>query len=376
MSKKSLLFVSSLALLTLITACSDDNDGALFDAEQPNYEFAAVDARFQKFLDDSDLFDGISVTLVDQQQGTIHEAAFGDHSVDTVVMLASTSKMPAALLLMALNDDASLNFDVSATIDNYLPWDGVYGDSTTEQLVSNTSGIPGLTSVGKYGTHLCQYVGASDFSGCAQTIYSTDIEGSVAPGTAFSYGGSQWQLAGAVAESVGGASWDQLFAQYIAQPCELEVFRFGNQWSDLDRWTGNPDSLIGVENPNIEGGAISNMRDYAKLLQLLLDGGRCGDTQVVSTESVEFLQRDRGGPLGVPYAMGLWIQAPEDGSAATVFYDPGAFGSISWIDTARGYGGYVAIDDYSRTRAGEPVVLVLNEIISLVEQAIDEARAQ
>lgn len=374
MVKKSLWLGISLALLTLTTACSDDNDKSLFDAAQPNFDFAAVDARLQKFLDDSDLFDGISVTLVDQQQGSVHEAAFGDHTVDTVVMLASTSKMPASLLLMALHDDASLNFDISATIDNYLPWDGAYGDSTTEQLVSNTSGIPGLASVDKYGAHLCQYLATSQFSECAETIYSTELEGSVAPGTAFSYGGSQWQLAGAVAESVGGASWDQLFAQYIGEPCELEVFRFGNPWSDVGQWTGDPDSLIGLDNPNIEGGAISNMRDYAKLLQLLLDGGRCGDTQVVSKESVEFLQKDRGGPLGVPYAMGLWIQAPEDGSSATVLYDPGAFGSISWIDTARGYGGYVAIDDYSRTRAGEPVVLVLSEIIPLVEQAIDEAR--
>ncbi len=37
--------------------------------------------------------------------------------------------------------------------------------------------------------------------------------------------------------------------------------------------------------------------------------------------------------------------------------------------------GYVAIDDYTRTDYGAPIALVLKEIIPLVEQAVDEARA-
>ena len=72
-------------------------------------------------------------------------------------MLASTSKMPAVSLLMALHDDESLDYDVETTIDTYLPWDGVYGDRTTVDLVSNTSGIPGLAALGDYGPHVCQF---------------------------------------------------------------------------------------------------------------------------------------------------------------------------------------------------------------------------
>jgi CubicO group peptidase (beta-lactamase class C family) len=110
--------------------------------------------------------------LVDAQQGSVHEAAFGDHTLDTVVILASTSKMPSVSLLMALHDDDALDFDIEATIDNYLPWEGVYGDRTTAQLVSNTSGIPGLFKLRVYGPHMCQFSGYHTGPVCTHPLLS------------------------------------------------------------------------------------------------------------------------------------------------------------------------------------------------------------
>ncbi|WP_116363997.1 serine hydrolase domain-containing protein [Parahaliea mediterranea] len=370
------------ALTLLLGACSDSGDSHTPPApppqpEPPVYSFNAVDERFQRFLDESAVFDGISYTVVDREQGMVHESAFGDHSLDTVVMLASTSKMPAAALLMALHEDDSLNFDIEASIDNYLPWEGVYGGATSVQLLSNTSGIPGLEALSSYGAHLCQYAPSGTLEACAQTIYATLLPGTEAPGTAYSYGGSQWQLAGAVAEQVSNSSWRQAFDRYIAEPCELEVFQYGNMWSDLGGWTGSPDSLRGLDNPNIEGGAISSLQDYAKLLLMTLRGGLCGEQRVLSEHALAFMREDRAGQFGTPYGMGWWIAAPDnDGERPTVFYDPGAFGAVAWIDTAREIGGYVAIDDYSRTDAEAPVALVLNKIIALVAEEVDRARAE
>lgn len=366
------LLIPILTAVTFLNGCSSSSND---EAPPPEYDFSAVGERFQQFLDESEVFDGISVTLVEQEQGVVYEAAFGDHTLDIVVMLASTSKMPVTSTLMAISDDETLDYDIAATIDNYLPWDGVYGDRTTVQLVSNTSGIPGLSSLGIYGIHLCQYSSAGSLEICAESIYTTELAGTQAPGTGFDYGGSQWQLAGAVAEQVTNSTWRQLFGQYIAMPCELEVFQFGNMWADVSAFDGSADSLVGLDNPNIEGGAITNMSDYAKILLMHLNGGKCGDTQVMNEESVAFLQVDRGGEFGTPYGMGWWIVTKEDGSAPTVFYDPGAFGAISWLDIERGIGGYVAIDDYSRVDSGAPITLVLEAIIPLVEQAVDEARA-
>jgi hypothetical protein len=84
--------------------------------EKISYDFTTVDRRFRKFLDDSDDTQGVSYTIVDAELGTVHEAAFGDHDIDLISMLASTSKVPSSMLLVAIDEDPSVNFSVSEII--------------------------------------------------------------------------------------------------------------------------------------------------------------------------------------------------------------------------------------------------------------------
>jgi hypothetical protein len=180
-------------------------------------------------------------------------------------------------------------------------------------------------------------------------------------------------LAGVTASIAANASWNQLVDQYLVTPCELQVFTFGNMWEDLTQWDGTAASLRGQLNPNIEGGAITDLADYAKILQIHLNGGYCGDTQVLSEAAIAAMQVDRGGVVAedpVPYGMGWWIRTETPG----VYDDPGAFGSLSFLDVERGFGGYVAIDDYTRTDAEAPVQLVRQEIIPLLQAAWDAVK--
>lgn len=368
-------YALSICLLSTLLACSDSSDRQP-PAAPPSYDFSAVDERLQQFLDESEIYEGISIILVDETQGTVHEAAFGDHTTDIVVLLASASKMPTATLIMALDDDETLDFDVTARIERYLPWDGVYGDRTSEQLLSNTSGIPGLSSLPLLvALHGCQFLPAGTLEECGRIIYGTELPGTVPPDTNYDYGGSQWHLAGAVAEQVVNSGFRQAFDEYIAAPCELSVMQYGNYLQALGTWTGQPDSLVGLDNPSAEGGGISNLQDYARLLLMHLRGGRCGDTQVIDEESVAFMQIDRGGKHGTPYGLGWRIEPDENGGEPTLYRDPGLFGSVGWLDTGRRIGGFVAIDNYSAL-SDEPGDLVLNEIIPLVARAVDEARSE
>ena len=109
----------------------------------PPAGYSEVDAAFQAFLDSSDTFDGISYVLVDKD-GITHQKVFGDHTEALLTMWASTSKGPAVMAIMALDEDESVDFSISEPVSTYLPFDGVYADRTVEQMVSNTSGIPGL----------------------------------------------------------------------------------------------------------------------------------------------------------------------------------------------------------------------------------------
>ncbi|MFT6957795.1 MAG: CubicO group peptidase (beta-lactamase class C family) [Halieaceae bacterium] len=372
-----------VAAIALITACSDGSDHKITEAPvAPMADFSAADTRLEDFLAENENFDGVSIVIVDKSLGPIHRAAFGDHTVDTVVLLASTSKVPAVSLLMALaEDDDNVDFEIDAPISDYLPWIGVWStDITAEHLVSNRSGIPGLSNIllGTYGPHICQYVPLGTLYQCAQTLYQTPLPGTISnpPGEAFDYGGSQWQLSGAVAEIVGGAGWNQLLDQYISEPCDLEVFRFGNNLSFPTEWDGNPDSLVGLDNPNIEGGAISNLDDYAKILMMHLNHGACGENQVLSAEAVEFMRIERTlsqeGEQG--YGMGWWTQPAEEGSSIYLYTDAGFYGSVSWIDVERNYAGYVALEEYSGSFGGQGSGMVISELIPLIEEAIDAVR--
>jgi CubicO group peptidase (beta-lactamase class C family) len=348
-------------------------------------DFSDVDASFQAFIDGTADFDGISYVLVDAD-GIIHQEVFGDHTEDTIVLLASTSKVPAVMTLMALQEDANVEFSISEPVNTYLAYDGPYADRTVEQMVSNTSGIPGLRLLPAYGSptgptmedfnHLCQFSAQSifEFEACGQTLVQNELPTTQAAGSVYDYGGSQWQIAGVTASTVANATWNQLVDQYLGTPCGLEVFTFGNPWESPTSFTGSVDSLAGTANPNIEGGAITNMADYAKLLQVHLNGGFCGDTQILREDSIASMQVDRGGVVAInatPYGMGWWIQTELPG----VLTDPGAFGAVSFIDVNRGIGGYMAIDEYGdEADSGAPPGFFIGQAIPAIQAAWDAAQ--
>lgn len=152
-----------ISLTALLAACGGDSSspaaamvadnasgGGSTTTPPSGPDFTEVDASFQSFIDGNEVFDGISYVLVDAE-GILHQGVFGDHTADTVVMLASTSKVPAVMTTMALQDDPNVSFSMSEPVSTHLPYDGVYADRTVEQLVSNTSGIPGLRLLAQYG---------------------------------------------------------------------------------------------------------------------------------------------------------------------------------------------------------------------------------
>ncbi|MDZ7785437.1 MAG: serine hydrolase domain-containing protein [Halioglobus sp.] len=370
-------------MLAVLLGCSDSSDSNQPAPPPVPDNFNAADASLEDFVATHPGFNGASLVVVDRQRGVVHRHFVGDYTPETVVLLASTSKVPSASLLVALaEDDDNVDFEMDRVIDQYLPWQGVWTGRTAEQLVSNTSGMPGLAHISGYEDHMCQYVPSGQLRECGRTIYQTPLDHltSYPPGTHFEYGGSQWQLAGALAEVVGGATWNQLFDQYIGEPCELEVFEYGNPLAGFASWTGDPDSLVGRANPNIEGGAITNQSDYAKILLMHLNDGLCGERQVLSAQGAAAMREDRAWATGsVPgespgYGMGWWVVPADAGMEPNLFIDPGAFGAVAWIDTRRGYGGFMAIQSTTLADGSTAGGYGRGELIPLVQAAYDAAR--
>ena len=345
--------------------------------EPVDYDFSAVSPIVQDFVDERWL-NGAGLIIVHRDDGVIYEDHWGEFSKDRVSLIASSSKMITAGVLLRLQDEGLL--DIDAPVADAVEWGVGNPEVTPAQLMSNSSGLVGLVPNPAYGPYICQYLPFGTIQDCAASIFNNldDENNVVAPDTEFRYGGAQWQVAGAVAEAVSGKSWAELIDEIYVQPCALESLAYNNNLALIASegfrypasFNGDPTTLASTENPNMEAGAYITTGDYGKLLLMHLRGGACDDNQVLTQESLDLMHADRIGDVyggdaysaGRGYGMGWWVDR-ESGRIS----DEGAYGAVPWLDLADGYGAYLVIEADSATG---------NELAGLLYDVIDEAVTQ
>lgn len=323
-------------------------------------DFEPIDAEVRSFLTEVDL-EGANLVIVTAEDGVVHQSSFGTHTAERISLIASASKVMSAGVLMKLSDDGLLDLDapVSETLSE---WGTFKTDITPAHLLSNSSGMVGLTDDATYSPYLCQYLSTSDLKECAEQIYSADDEEDrVPPDTAYRYGGGGWHLAGGVAVQASGKDWDTLIDETYVQPCGLENTGYRNHYARAflqgsvadalvypDFFDGDLDDLLETTNPNIEGGAYTTVGDYAKILQVHLGDGTCNGNRVLSEASLERMRTDRIGPAYDGFSgnedypgYGLAWFTEADGPVVS---DPGAFGATPWVDRERGYAAFVLLE--------------------------------
>ncbi|MGZ0219437.1 MAG: serine hydrolase domain-containing protein [Acidimicrobiales bacterium] len=343
----------------------------------PGFDFSEAKLIVEEFVAAKNL-NGAALTIVHRDHGIISETFFGIYDKDRISLIASSSKMVSAGVLLALHDQGLL--DIDKPIADFVSWGSGNPEITTAQLLSNSSGLIGLFQDLTYPPYLCIWNHTSTLEECAeQVMMTTEDDGLViAPDTSFNYGGAQWQVAGGVAEAVSGKSWAQLVDEMLIQPCGLEVFGFNNPFSQLPNagfehpaaFQSNPEQFEDTDNPNIGGGAYSNSRDYAALLLMHLQDGMCGDNRVLSSNALDRLHEDRIGEVydgnaysdGSGYAMGWWVDRASGRLTGT-----GAYGSSPWLDLKDGYGVHLLTESSSATS---------NELAALLFDVIDQSVAR
>ena len=340
------------------------------------YDFSAVGPIVQDFVDQHGL-NGAGLIVVDRDDGVIDEEYWGVFSPDRISLVASSSKMISAGVLLRLQDDGLL--DIDAPVAAVAPWGAGNPAITPAQLLSNSSGLVGLLPNPGYEPYVCQFFPAGTLQDCAASIFTTadDDAEVIAPDTEFRYGGAQWQVAGAVAEIASGKSWAQLIDEIYVQPCGLTTLGYNNHFTQLGTvsfsyptaFTGDPASLQPTQNPNMEGGVYIAPGDYAELLLMHLRGGRCDGGQVLSQAALDRLHTDRVGPayaerasLPNAYGMGWWVD-----EASGRINDPGAYGSVPWLDLEDGYGAYLIVE--SDTATGVQLAGLLYDVVDAAVKA-------
>lgn len=339
------------------------------------------------FVNVEDL-NGATLIVVDAD-GELFEHSIGQIDPGRISLIASASKQITAGVLLHLEDQGLLDLD--APVADSVEWGDAHPAINVTHLLSNSSGLPGLVDDPTFAPYFCQYLAVGTLQDCAEQIFTTDEDDELveAPDTRFRYGGGQWQVAGAVAEAVSGKPWAELIEEIYVDPCGLDVLGYNNHYAQLFSddgpfsypvdFDGDPQNLAPTDNPNMEGGAYITPRDYARLLQMHLSDGRCGDIQVISPEALDRMRTDRVGPMyggtdirggaelttGLEgYGLGWWV----DGSNPAYVENAGAFGAVPWLDLDRGYGAYLALE--STARRGRTLAAQLRPLVNELVDAL------
>jgi CubicO group peptidase (beta-lactamase class C family) len=181
------------------------------------------------------------------------------------------------------------------------------------------------------------------------------------PGAAWVYGYST-DILGAVVEAASGETLDAFLRSRILEPLEMESTTFyldptleadlvtvysSRRGEGLSRAPDGPGmetqgQYVHGPRESYSGGAglLSTPGDYARFLQMLLDGGSLNGTRILSPASVDLMTRNHVGDLypgaGVGFGLGFSVvqDVAERGVPGSVgeFGWGGAYHSIYWVD--------------------------------------------
>lgn len=263
--------------------------------------------------------------LVGTRQGVLHERYLGGYGPDTVVALASATKLLSAVRIMQLVDRGQVGLD--APVSTWLPvFTGAQGAMTLRQMFSHSAGYGNDETSAVLGNNTITLAQATNLIACCVPPIGT-------PGGQFAYGGVSMHVAGRVAELATGTDWQLQWQQQVGAPLDI---------TSID-WQGFGPTL----NYRIAGGARSNLRDYGRVLHLLLNGGVGNGRRLLGAAAIATMASNQTAGLPVlylpptapssDYGLGVWIEAPVAPGAAATVSSAGAFGFQPWIDFQTGF---------------------------------------
>ena len=194
----------------------------------------------------------------------------------------SVTKSVTSVLVGVAQDDGDLSIDDSAS--KWIPeWRGTPAEAVTvRDLLSNDSGREWSPAI-----DYAELIAASDRTAFAIGLPQTDP-----PGSVWAYNNSAIQTLSQVLAAATGQDVVRFAQERLFGPLGM-----GNTTMTTDR-AGNAQMFQGV---------LSTCSDMARFGQLMLDGGRWGDEQIVSPEYVEAATAEASTALNDGYGYLWWL---------------------------------------------------------------------
>ena len=345
------LLVSILITVSCAPVVTQDVDSVL-ESIRPKYNLPALAAAV--------ILDGETVAL-----SVVGERRF-DSGVkateDDQFHLGSCSKAMTATLLAVLVEQGKISW--TTTLEDVFPelvddmW-ADYRSITLLHLLSHHAGLPGKSQTWPPGTDGSYW---QELSGSAQEQRYEYLKMMVCreldrneqlvlpkPGTLALYSNAGYVIAGAVAERVGGSSWEELVQEMVFEPLGMTTAGFGAmgiaeemdqpwqhviQEGEIHPIPPGPRS----DNPPVLGPAgriHCSIGDWAEFISTHLRG-RLGQSSLLKQETFETLHT---APFGDRYALG-WAVVTRDWAGGTTLTHTGSNTlnyALVWMAPRRGF---------------------------------------
>lgn len=334
-----------------------DVDGTDADGEDQEYEEIWDGAR--EVLDSANLTD--FVVIVGDEQGVLFVYESGNATLDTPMSLASASKLPAAVTILALAERGE--FELDDYVRDFLPFwtddpDDRRSQVTIRQTLSYTAGFKADSML----SPLCPMPRRTSMIDCGRYIYEN---GSFAtPGEVYTYGPANHQLGAVAAVAASGESWESLFSRLVVEPLGLSSA------------AGFPGPT--PENPRVAGGGQMTPKDYGLLLHGLMRGAIIPDLldELFADQIGELPMEDLPATIegySYRYALGNWVECSQgewssDCAEKQINSSPGLLGTYPWVDQYHQYWAILARED-----RGAGAVAASGEVVEALRPVIIRA---
>ncbi|MGY3211028.1 serine hydrolase domain-containing protein [Mucilaginibacter sp. HD30] len=302
------------------------------------YDFSSVDKYIEQNIA---AYNNHVAVLITQNDEVIYRKEV-NMTVNTNYGIASASKWLSAGVIMALVDERKLSLD--DTIGKFLPLFSTYhkGNITIRQLFSHTAGFGG--DAGSILSLSRKFEYRSNIT-LAQAVDSIAVHTALvnAPGTKFNYGSTSMQIGGGIAEVVSGKTWQQLFDEKIAQPCQMRAVYL----------------QLSIKNPLLAGGVSTSAADYINFLVMIANRGTYKGKRVLSENAINIMTSDQtrkaviqrtpysANPYTKPvvasvkYGVGNWLDVVDAAGNVVESSSPGLFGAHPWQDSKHHVAGII-----------------------------------
>jgi CubicO group peptidase (beta-lactamase class C family) len=251
------------------------------------------------------------------------EEYFNTYWRDTVHDIRSAGKSVTALLL-GVAIDKGLVKDVDQSIRDFFPrmqsaapGADPYAKITIAHLLTMSSGLDADDGDEKSPGNALHWMSRDDWAKFAMTLPIR-----AEPGTKWVYSDVCAMLTGAIIERVSGMKLSDFARQNLFEPLGIREY----YW-----YTGKGG------NTGAAGNLYISTLDFAKIGQLVLDGGRWQGKQLVSQNWIREIARKRmdisnTNPFSQGYGYFWWLSEKNiDGRAYSVFYASGNGGNVLFI---------------------------------------------